>query len=149
MSRDDGRRAIEAQVLPPLPRVLGTHLLIELYECDAAFLDRLEAVQTAMEQAARFAGATVVESVFHRFSPHGISGVVVIAESHLTVHSWPEYRYPALDVFTCGDKEIPRKIKDQLEQAFGAARCSTTWLRRGTELFNDETAPHQENPETS
>lgn len=114
-----------------IQNVLGKHLLLELYECDRDFLDRKDAIQQALVTAAREAGATVIEAVLHRFSPHGISGVVVISESHLTVHTWPEYGYAALDVFTCGDKEILNNIKERLMHAFSAKRSSSKLINRG------------------
>lgn len=82
---------------------LGTQVVLDLYECETAHLDDIAWVKKTLVEAARAAGATVVETVFHKFAPCGISGVVVIAESHLAIHIWPEHRYAAVDVFTCGD----------------------------------------------
>jgi S-adenosylmethionine decarboxylase len=84
-------------------RTLGRHLLLELYDCDRDVLDDLEQLQAALLEAARRAGATIIDVVFHRFSPAGVSGVVVIAESHLSIHTWPESGYAAVDVFSCGE----------------------------------------------
>lgn len=110
---------------------LGRHLLIELYGCDTDFLNSKKAISKAMTEAAVAAGATVVETVFHHFSPHGISGVVVIAESHLTVHTWPEYGYAALDVFTCADRLMPDRIRDILVDKFGAENVLSKGIDRG------------------
>src|SRR5439155_26883348 len=82
--------------------MIGSQVLLDLYECEVDRLDDLEWVKTTLVNAAVTAGATIVETVFHKFAPWGISGVVVIAESHLAVHIWPESRYAAVDVFTCG-----------------------------------------------
>jgi S-adenosylmethionine decarboxylase len=82
---------------------LGTQVVLDLYECETAHLDDIAWVKSTLVEAARAAGATVVETVFHKFAPCGISGVVVIAESHLAIHIWPEHRYAAVDVFTCGE----------------------------------------------
>jgi S-adenosylmethionine decarboxylase len=82
--------------------MVGSQVLLDLYDCDVDRLDDLEWVKTTLVNAARAAGATIVETVFHKFAPWGISGVVVIAESHLAIHIWPERRYAAVDVFTCG-----------------------------------------------
>jgi S-adenosylmethionine decarboxylase len=87
---------------------LGKHLLLELKDCNPKTLTNLEFVQETLKNAALEAKATIVEVAFHEFSPFGISGMVVIAESHLAIHTWPEYGYAAVDVFTCGDLIDPR-----------------------------------------
>jgi S-adenosylmethionine decarboxylase len=83
--------------------VLGSQVVLDLYECETRHLDDIEWVKKTLVNAARVAGATIVETVFHKFAPWGISGVVVIAESHLAIHIWPENRYAAIDLFTCGE----------------------------------------------
>ncbi|GAB4256597.1 MAG: adenosylmethionine decarboxylase [Deferrisomatales bacterium] len=110
---------------------LGRHILAEYYDCDPQVLDDLEAVERFMKEAATFAGATIVQSAFHRFNPHGISGVVVISESHLAIHTWPEYGYAAVDLFTCGDAVDPWKAHAFLTRRFGAGRTDTQELLRG------------------
>lgn len=87
-----------------------------------------------MVAAAKAAGATVLESVFHRFEPMGVSGVVVIAESHLAVHAWPEHRYAAVDLFTCGASVDPWRACEFLRGALGAEVVRTKELRRGPGL---------------
>ena len=82
---------------------LGTHLLIELKDCNPEILKNLEKVRSVLVSAAKKAKATIIDFSFREFQPFGISGIVVIAESHLTIHTWPEYRYAAVDIFTCGD----------------------------------------------
>jgi len=86
---------------------LGRHLLVEYYDCDVDVLDSVEAIREAMTNAAEMAGATIVSDTFHHFSPYGVSGVVVIAESHLAIHTWPEHKFAAVDLFTCGDDVDP------------------------------------------
>ena len=66
-----------------------------------------EIIEKRMNEAARVANATIVQSVFHHFNPYGVSGAVIISESHLAIHTWPEYGYAAVDIFTCGDKINP------------------------------------------
>src|SRR5262249_14991046 len=104
------RRAVEAMGVKPL----GRHLLLELFECDAAALSSLTTVKTSMLEAANRARATIVNHVFHEFSPFGVSGVVVIAESHLAIHTWPEYRFAAVDVFSCGEVLQPQLAAEYL-----------------------------------
>ena len=85
-------------------QALGRHLIVEAWDADPRLLNDVQALEQLLLEAARAANATVLQSVFHRFSPYGVSGVVVIAESHLTIHTWPEYGYAAIDIFTCGPK---------------------------------------------
>ena len=82
---------------------LGRHILAEFFNCDREILNDSGEIEILMKKAALACGATIVSSVFHTFNPHGVSGVVVIAESHLAIHTWPEYGYAAVDVFTCGN----------------------------------------------
>ena len=101
MTRDIAASALASEFA--LRARLGTQVVLDLYECETGHLDDIAWVKKTLVEAARAAGATVVETVFHKFAPCGISGVVVIAESHLAIHIWPEHRYAAVDVFTCGD----------------------------------------------
>jgi S-adenosylmethionine decarboxylase len=110
---------------------LGRHLLLELFDCAPDALDTLEAVKGALIEAAKRAHATIVDVVFHEFNPFGISGVVVIAESHLSIHTWPEYRYAAVDIFSCGDTLKPDVAATYLVEQFGAERASVVELHRG------------------
>lgn len=110
---------------------LGRHLLLELYDCSTEVLNSLESVKTALVEAAKRAEATIVDVVFHEFSPFGISGVVVIAESHLSIHTWPEHRYAAVDIFSCGDSIDPTEAASYLVEQFQAGRASCVEVRRG------------------
>lgn len=82
---------------------LGTHLTLEYYDCSAKILADAGKMEAAFIAAAKCSGATVLGSNFHAFEPQGVSGFVIIAESHFSVHAWPEYGYAAVDIFTCGD----------------------------------------------
>jgi S-adenosylmethionine decarboxylase len=110
---------------------LGRHLLLELFDCDLDAINNLETVKGALVEAAKRAQATIVDVVFHEFNPFGISGVVVIAESHLSIHTWPEYRYAAVDVFSCGDVLQPEIAVNYLVEQFGAGRTSVVEMQRG------------------
>ena len=112
-------------------QALGRHVLLELFDCDADAINNIEIVKASMVEAARRAQATIVDAVFHEFNPFGISGVVVIAESHLAIHTWPEYRYAAVDVFSCGEVLQPQVAVDYLVEQLGAARASVVELQRG------------------
>lgn len=111
--------------------LLGEHYLIEFWECKKLDYDKDE-LQNFLEQAAIECGCTIVQSVFHQFNPHGISGVVVIAESHLSIHTWPEYKAAVLDIFTCklGSGEQVAKALEKLGQVFGANRHSVKMEKR-------------------
>ena len=97
---------------------LGIHILVEYYDCNKEILKNTDTIEKSMLTAARTSNATIVESVFHQFNPWGVSGAVIIAESHLTIHTWPEHNYAAVDLFTCGDIDYEaglRVLKDLLE----------------------------------
>ncbi|RJQ36756.1 adenosylmethionine decarboxylase [Candidatus Parcubacteria bacterium] len=123
---------------------LGRHLLLELFDCDRGAITDLEGVKGALVEAAKRAQATIVDVVFHEFNPFGISGVVVIAESHLAIHTWPEYCYAAVDVFSCGDVLQPEIAANFLIEQFGAERTSVVELRRG--MFMGPPRPHKQPP---
>jgi S-adenosylmethionine decarboxylase len=110
---------------------LGRHLLLELFDCDLDAINNVEAVKGALVEAAKRAQATIVDVVFHEFNPFGVSGVVVIAESHLSIHTWPEYRYAAVDIFSCGDILQPEIAANYLVEQFGAERTSVVEMQRG------------------
>jgi len=116
----------------PLLPSLGRHILAELTGCDPERLEQVGHVREAMVDAALAAGALVVGESFHHFSPHGVSGVVVISESHLAIHTWPEYGFAAVDLFTCGDAVDPWTALDRLKEAFGAQQTSAMEVRRGS-----------------
>lgn len=110
---------------------LGRHILCEAYGCDPEVLDNRDLVESIMVGAALEAGAEVREVAFHEFSPQGISGVVVISESHLTIHTWPELGYAAIDVFTCGDAVDPWDAVEYLIQHFEAKDTACSEIKRG------------------
>lgn len=97
---------------------LGTHLLIDLSGVDRALLDDVDTVRDLLRQAALDGGATVVNECLHRFAPQGISGVIVLAESHLAIHTWPEHGTAAVDVFTCGQPRIAQAVAQQILRTF-------------------------------
>ena len=113
---------------------LGTHLLLDLNECDAALLDDAAVVRRALLAAADEAGATVVGEVFHKFSPVGVTGILSIAESHISVHTWPEYAYAAVDIFTCGAAFKPYAAANLIVQALRCNRHRITEIKRGAAI---------------
>jgi len=105
--------------------------MCEAYGCDPEVLNDRKRVETIMVEAALQAGAEVREVVFHQFSPQGVSGVVVISESHLAIHTWPELRYASIDVYTCGDRVDPWQACGYLLREFGCSNSSTVEITRG------------------
>jgi S-adenosylmethionine decarboxylase len=110
---------------------LGKHLLLELKDCDKEVLNDLGFLREALLEAANESGATVLGESFHQFNPHGVSGVVIIAESHLFIHTWPEYDYAAADIFTCGDSVQVEKAAQILTRKLGAKNRSMVEIQRG------------------
>ena len=99
--------------------VLGCHLLLELKDCNPALLNDLSFIRRAMLTTAQDVGATVVGESFHHFTPQGVTGILAIAESHISIHTWPEYAYAAADIFSCGSSfrpwEAAKRLAEQLE----------------------------------
>lgn len=112
-------------------KALGHQTLIEFIGCDPGRIDSARRVRKHLLEAAVQARGTVVKAVFHNFSPWGVSGVVVISESHLTVHTWPEHGYAAVDVFSCGRRLRHAVVRDFLREAFGATGVESRRIERG------------------
>ncbi len=110
---------------------LGNHLLIELYNCNASIINSVLAIEKLLLEAVKISGATTLNSTFHKFSPHGVSGVVVISESHFSIHTWPEYGYCALDIFTCGNEIKSHLALEYLKKELEAKTISVTEVKRG------------------
>ena len=110
---------------------LGQHVLAEFFECDSNILNNIDKVEKYMIEAALECGATIVQKCFHMFNPYGVSGVVIISESHLAIHTWPELGYAAVDLFTCGTKCDPKVAYEYLKRMFNSQNASFTELKRG------------------
>ena len=110
---------------------LGTHLIIELSGCDQSILGDVEQIRGALVMAAVEAGATIVGQSFHKFSPGGVTGIVALSESHLSIHTWPEHGYAAADIFTCGAALQPRKAADVLVERLHSSRPEIREVARG------------------
>ena len=106
-----------------MSNALGNHILVEFMNCDPHIMNDVACIERDMVGAAQKAGATVINSTFHHFSPYGVSGVVVIQESHLAIHTWPEYGYAAVDLFTCGEMNAWISF-DHLKECFKAKSYS-------------------------
>jgi len=112
---------------------VGHHYVAEASGCAPEIIGKVETVEQILVRAAEVAGVTVWSISFHRFPPSGVSGVVVISESHLSVHTWPEHGYVALDIFTCGDDAKPEAAVEHAMKGFGATKMHITEITRGLE----------------
>ena len=124
----------EDEGLPSKPNEepsLGSHLLVELYGCDGRTLELEETVAGVMHEAAVRSEATVVAESFHEFKPWGVSGAVIIQESHYTIHTWPEHEYAAVDLFYCGGTVKVHEAVEVLRQRFKPKKIKFLVVRRG------------------
>jgi S-adenosylmethionine decarboxylase proenzyme len=110
---------------------LGLHIIAEFNDCSNKIIDDIQITESYLNEAAILAGATIVKSVFHKFAPQGISGVVVIEESHFAIHTWPENSYAAVDLFTCSDKMDYKKALDFLKEKFECENLEFQVIERG------------------
>ncbi len=124
-------------------KILGRHLVAELTDCDVNLLNDLAALKRILPEAARQSGALVVDSVFHRYNPQGLSGIVVIAESHLSIHTWPEYGYAAVDCFTSGTSVDPYKAMEYLKTALSCKNLKVQEIKRGIPSDSDTVIAHK------
>jgi S-adenosylmethionine decarboxylase proenzyme len=121
------------------------HVLCEYYGCDAGLLQDRGLIEELLERAAAAAGATVVGKVFHRYSPQGVSGVVLVAESHFSIHTWPEHRFAAADFFTCGDCR-PEDAHPVLRRGLRAEHAEVMVLDRGMGMRSIQVRGHRREP---
>lgn len=120
---------------------LGSHLLIEMFGCEPRLLETETHVGEVMKRAARESRATVVAESFHEFKPYGVSGAVIIQESHYTIHTWPEHRYAAVDLFYCGGTVEVHRAIEVLRQRFQPDRIKFLVVRRGLASEVSPSAP--------
>ena len=109
---------------------VGKHLILELYDCDHCKLDDEAFVRTTLGIAAKLAGATLINLITHRFEPQGVTGLALLAESHISIHTWPEIGYAAIDVFTCGNHTMPEEACKELEKEFSAQKSILQNIQR-------------------
>ncbi len=116
----------------PISEAIGKHCILELYDCDSSRLDDEAFLRDAITTAARRAGATLLNLITHRFEPQGVTGLALLAESHISIHTWPESGYAAVDVFTCGDHTMPERACQVLVAELSASHHKLTSFRRET-----------------
>ncbi len=114
---------------PALRRGVGRQLIAEFWDCNDQIYSPT-AIVNSLERAVHESGATLLRLVIHSFEPYGVSAVAIVSESHFFIHTWPEMRYLALDVFTCGDT-YPEKALEAIQMAFEPGRVKTLMVHRG------------------
>ncbi len=107
----------------------GVHLIAEFW--NGRIIEDKKEIKKILIGAVEKANCTPLKIVIHKFEPQGITGVVLLAESHLTLHSWPEYNYVAIDIFTCGDRAVPNKALDYLKDVFAPEKVEIQKVKRG------------------
>ena len=113
---------------------LGLHLLLELKECNPKLLNDMDFIRESRLNTARDVGATVVGESFHRFSPQDVTGILAIAESHISIHTWPEFGYAAADIFACGSSFHPKEAAQMLVEKLESKDPDIIEIQRGLVL---------------
>ena len=121
---DDISRANEASPSEPndVADMVGKHCILELYDCDQGKLNDEAFVRNTITSAAKLGGATLLNLITHRFEPQGVTGLALLAESHISIHTWPEIGYAAVDVFTCGEHTMPELACQIMRKELKAGR---------------------------
>ena len=129
-NRELGRGNQESLRSESPARAGGRHILVDLWVNDASPLRRVETWETLLPNACREAGATVLGARFHQFEPEGVTGIVLLSESHASVHTWPEAGLVTLDVFTCGSMDTAAVVA-RIREAIAPVRENLTVVYRG------------------
>ncbi len=116
--------------------MLGIHIIVELHGVNSKLLNDKEKLRDILIRAAEVSGSTVIGDVFHQFSPHGVTGIIGIKESHISIHTWPEFGYAALDIFTCRGID-PNVILDFIVKEFQPEYYTTMIMSRGEPYVED------------
>lgn len=114
--------------------ILGKHVILEMKGCGKGIINNVASVKEILAKATEVSNATLVDIVCHHFSPYGITGVAILCESHISIHTWPEHEYAAVDIFLCGNTMNPQKAASYISQAFHAKETYTMELKRGDSL---------------
>jgi S-adenosylmethionine decarboxylase len=110
---------------------VGRHCILELYDCPTHLLNNPVFIKQALQEAAKVAKSTLLNEISHHFEPYGVTALALLAESHISIHTWPEYGYIAVDIFTCGEHAEPEKACEYLVQTFQASKHVLMKLPRG------------------
>ena len=116
-------------VLEPRREYAGVHLIAEFWH--AKVIEEPKEIERILILAAEHARSTALRFSSHKFSPHGVTAFVLLAESHLSIHSWPEINYLAIDIFTCGDFSLPHRALEYLREVYQPKRIEIKEFKRG------------------
>lgn len=119
---------------------MGRHVIADLSNCKLELISSVEYVQQVLEEAVVKAGATIVNSIFHKFHPIGVSGIILLSESHCSIHTWPEEGYAAIDIYTCGEHVFPQVACEHIASKLKAEEVCISSLERGIERANRKQA---------
>ncbi len=125
---------VPSQGMTNKKNIVGKHCILELYECDQLRIDDEAFVRTVITSAAKFAGAQLLNLITHHFEPQGVTGLALLAESHISIHTWPEHGYAAIDIFTCGDHTMPEKACTFIRKEFFSQRYFLKSFDRQTSI---------------
>lgn len=117
---------------------MGRHVIADFWKCHSDILDDQQALEKMMTNAALHSGADIQKVIFHKFHPQGISGVVVISESHLSIHSFPEHKFASIDVYTCGDSIDPQVAANYISEHLQAEKIESILVPRGIGMIHAE-----------
>lgn len=110
----------------------GRHFILEMWDCNREILNDAKKIMQILSESVTDAGATIIKQFYHEFSPPGITGVAILAESHISIHTWPEEGYVAVDLFTCGNQADPKLAEKRLLEGFDPKDHTTLELKRGS-----------------
>lgn len=116
----------------------GRHIIADLGGCSRIRLGSVSIVKEIMEEAVLRSGATIINSHFHKFSPEGVSGIILLSESHASIHTWPDKGYASIDIYTCGEHVFPSLAVDHICAGLCAETVHVTSLERGLETHPGE-----------
>ena len=116
---------------------LGHHYILELYGCPHDLLSNVDYVSKTMHDVASAGNCNVLSNEYHQFDPYGVSGVTLISESHLSIHSWPQFGYAAVDFFFCSDEVLVDAMIARLKEGFKSTDIKVEVCHRGMRLFDD------------
>jgi len=128
---------------PLLEAPVGVHCILELYQCSPALLNDPAYIESAVEQASQQAQSTLLKMFAHQFEPQGVTAIALLAESHLSIHTWPERGYAAVDIFTCGEHTEPQLACEFLARHLGAERHLLSVVSRGGRITKHLPIPVQ------
>ncbi|MGB9873476.1 MAG: adenosylmethionine decarboxylase [Hydrogenobacter sp.] len=114
-----------------MAKTLGLHILADLYGVNPDLIDKVEDIRHLLESAVKVAGLTKISSHYYQFQPHGATGVVLLAESHISIHTWPEHGLATVDVYTCGDPLKAYRSMEYIVSVLKPTRVDKQVFERG------------------